>query len=137
MTGLFSSMIQRSEVGDQRSVKAWARLTARRRERATTDLRPLLFSSFQKTRQGRVHFIRVLLLHPVVALGEADFGVGGVHVRRDALDCLGDDGEVALAVDEEGGDADSLLLRVLAASAGEERAEVGAVVVDCGGQRAP
>src|SRR5919199_6545584 len=130
MTGLFSSMIQRSEVGDQRSVKAWARLTARRRERATTDLRPLLFSSFQKTRQRRVDFRRVLLLHPVVALGEADFGVGGVHVCGDTLDRLGDDGEVALAVDEEGGDADALLLRVPAGAAEEQRAEVRAVVVD-------
>src|SRR5215218_2114792 len=89
-------------------------------------------SIFQKAEEGGVDLGRRLLLHPVVAAAEAQLRVGRVHVVADARDRLRDDGEVALAVDEERGDAHALVPSYLpvAEAATEEGAEVGAVVVD-------
>src|ERR1700759_986152 len=88
-------------------------------------------SFFQKTQKRGVYFRRVFLLNPVAASTEPDFAVRRVNVVRDALNCFGNDCEVALAVDEERGHAHSLLLRELAAlePAFEKRAEVRAVIV--------
>src|SRR5256714_10401213 len=80
----------------------------------------------------------MLLLNPVVGSGETHFSIRRVNVIGDAPDGFGDDGEVALAVDEKCWDADALLFGEPSAleSAAQERAEVRAVVVDGGGQRA-
>src|ERR1043165_535565 len=104
----------------------------------TSNIWHLLFSFLQKTQERRVDFRGVLLLNPVVAFGEADFGVRRVHVVCDALDRFGDDGEVALAEDEERGDADSLLFGETfgAGAATEERAEARAGIINGGGERA-
>src|SRR5436309_4321137 len=80
----------------------------------------------------------MLLLNPVVGSGETHFSIWRVNVVGDALDGFGDDGEVALAVDEKRRDADALLFGEPSAleSAAQERAEVRAVVVDARRERA-
>src|SRR5205085_1859942 len=94
-------------------------------------------SIFQEAEEDGVDLRGRLLLYPVVAAAEAQLRVRRVHVVGDAGDRLGDDGEVALAVDVERGDAHALVLSYLplAEAAAEEGAEVGAVVVDAARDR--
>src|SRR5438067_2026963 len=72
----------------------------------------------------------MLLLNPVVGSGETHFSIWRVNVVGDAPDGFGDDGEVALAVDEKRRNADALLFGEPSApeSAAQQRGEFPDVV---------